>query len=156
MVARGTLPRFLVLEPTSVVRLEMELHHRACELDLELAQPGPGRSFVVMLGHHDGPFVQRARVARSAQLLFDPETPGRYVLVLSNPMSAPAVVRLAGREVGGSGRPRRPARLGPAPGRSPRRRGPAHSGRSARRGLNTVAGSHAADGPGKRAGRSAR
>lgn len=93
------LPRFLVLEPESTVRLEMRLEAPACEIDVELGNPKPGRSFVVLIGHRDGPFVQRVRLAGRARIHFDPEAPGDYVLLLANPGKAPLTLRLKGRDL---------------------------------------------------------
>lgn len=94
----ASLPKFLVIEPVSTVRLEMELDRPACEIDVELQNPGPERSFVVMIGHRGGPFVQRLRLSGRARIVFEPRTPGRYVLVLANPMKEPLVLRLKGRQ----------------------------------------------------------
>jgi hypothetical protein len=93
------LPRFLVLEPVSTVRIEIELESPACEIDVELENPQPGRSFVLLIGHKEGPFVQRVRLAGRARILFDPEAPGEYVLLLANPHREPLVLRLKGRNL---------------------------------------------------------
>jgi hypothetical protein len=93
-IALAELPRYVVLEPGGGVRLEMRLEAEACEFDLSLENPRAGRSFVVMIGHRTGAIVQRVRLAGKARILFDPERPGDYTLVLTNPMSEPAVVRL--------------------------------------------------------------
>lgn len=134
----ANLPRFLVIEPVSTVRLEMELDRPSCEIDVELQNPGPGRTFVVMIGHRGGPFVQRLRLSGRARIVFEPKTPGSYVLVLANPVKEPLVLRLKGRQTA--------VRLGadgaPAPrtaARRPRRRGlharapPRRAGEAARR-----------------------
>jgi hypothetical protein len=94
----GSLPRFLIIEPVSTVRLEMELDRPSCEIDVELQNPGPGRSFVVMIGHRGGPFVQRLRLSGRARIVFEPKSPGRYVLVLANPVKEVLVLRLKGRQ----------------------------------------------------------
>jgi hypothetical protein len=94
----GGLPRFLIIEPVSTVRLEMELDRPSCEIDVELQNPGPGRSFVVMIGHRGGPFVQRMRLSGRARIVFEPKSPGPYVLVLANPVKEPLVLRLKGRQ----------------------------------------------------------
>ncbi|MGP8077264.1 MAG: hypothetical protein ACLQD8_09360 [Thermoplasmata archaeon] len=94
----GSLPRFLIIEPVSTVRFEMELDRPSCEFDLELQNPGPGRSFVVMIGHRGGPFVQRLRLSGRARIVFEPKTPGHYVLVIANPVKEPLVLRLKGRQ----------------------------------------------------------
>ena len=91
------LPKFLVVEPESTVRLEMSLDRPACEIDVELQNPGPGRSFVVMIGQRGGPFAQRLRLTGKARILFEPRAPGLYELVLANPTDEPIVLRLRGR-----------------------------------------------------------
>ena len=99
-VALADLPRFLVLEPLSTVRVEMRLVSPACEIDVELDNPRPGRSFVLLIGHKDGPFVQRVRLAGKARIYFDPQSPGEYVLLVANPQREPIVLRLKARDVG--------------------------------------------------------
>jgi len=96
--ALASLPKFLVIEPVSTVRLEMELDRPSCEIDVELQNPAAGRSFVVMIGHRGGPFVQRLRLSGRARIVFEPRSPGRYVLVLANPTKEPLVLRLKGRQ----------------------------------------------------------
>jgi len=98
-VALPDLPRFLVLNPLSTVRVEMRLASPACEIDVELDNPGPGRSFVLLIGHKDGPFVQRVRLAGKARIYFDPQSPGDYVLLVANPQKEPIVLRLKARDV---------------------------------------------------------
>ncbi|MCI4327021.1 MAG: hypothetical protein L3K16_05230 [Thermoplasmata archaeon] len=93
-IALTELPRYVVLEPGGGVRLEMRLEATACEFDLALQNPKPGRSFIAMIGHRAGTIVQRVRLAGTARILFDPEAPGDYTLVLTNPMTEAAVVRL--------------------------------------------------------------
>ncbi|HKN06357.1 MAG TPA: hypothetical protein VJ021_01965 [Thermoplasmata archaeon] len=93
------LPRFLVLSPLSTVRVEIRLASPACEIDVELDNPGPGRSFVLLIGHKDGPFVQRVRLAGKARIYFDPQSPGDYVLLVANPQKEPIVLRLRARDV---------------------------------------------------------
>ncbi|MGI0131124.1 MAG: hypothetical protein ACREDE_10915 [Thermoplasmata archaeon] len=100
------LPRFLVLNPASTVRIEIRLESPACEIDVELDNPRPGRSFVLLIGHEGGPYVQRVRLAGRARIYFDPESPGSYELLLANPQREPLVLRLRGRDV-------------PVPGRRP-------------------------------------
>ena len=104
------LPRFVVLEPGGGLRLDLHLETTACEFDVSLQNEKPGRSFIVMIGHRAGTIVQRVRLAGRAKILFDPESPGDYSLVLTNPMPEPAVVRLRATPVG-----RRP-KVRPAPG----------------------------------------
>jgi len=99
-VALPDLPRFLVLEPMSTVRVEMLLESPACEIDVELDNPQPGRSFVLLIGHKDGPYVQRVRLAGKARIYFDPQSPGEYVLLMANPQKEPIVLRLKARDVG--------------------------------------------------------
>ena len=98
-VALPDLPRFLVLNPLSTVRVEMRLASPACEIDVELDNPSPGRSFVLLIGHKDGPFVQRVRLAGKARIYFDPQSPGDYVLLVANPQREPIVLRLRARDV---------------------------------------------------------
>jgi len=117
-IALRDLPRYLVLDPTSTVRVEMRLHTPACEIDVELDNPKPGRSFVLLIGHKNGPYVQRVRLAGKARIYFDPQSPGEYVLLLANPQEEPIVLRLKARGVGpvvsvqapGAKRPRRSTR----------------------------------------------
>ena len=130
-VALADLPRFLVLDPLSTVRVEMRLVSPACEIDVELDNPRPGRSFVLLIGHKSGPFVQRVRLAGKARIYFDPQAPGEYVLLVANPQKEPIVLRLKARDVGPMatvepgarvrGRPKRKA----SPGRPSARRSPA-------------------------------
>jgi len=123
-VALPDLPKFLVLEPESTVRVEIRLAEPACEIDVELENPRPGRSFVLLIGHKEGPFVQRVRLAGKARVYFDPQSPGEYVLLVANPQKEPIVLRLRARDVP---RPvlsapksgnRRSARATSAPGRA--------------------------------------
>jgi len=94
------LPKFLVLNPVSTVRIQMRLESSACEIDVELDNPRPGRSFVLLIGQVGGPYVQRVRLAGRARIYFDPESPGAYELLLANPQREPLVVRMRGRDVG--------------------------------------------------------
>jgi hypothetical protein len=93
------LPKFLVLAGVSTVRLEIQLASPACEIDVELENPRPGRSFVLLIGHKDGPFVQRVRLSGKARIHFDPQAPGEYVLLLANPNREPLVLRLRARDL---------------------------------------------------------
>jgi hypothetical protein len=95
------VPKFVVLEAGSGVRLDFELESPACEIEAELDHPEPGRSFILMIGHPGGPFVQRARISGGARLLFDPERPGTYVLLVVNPTEEPLVVHLEARSLTG-------------------------------------------------------
>jgi hypothetical protein len=101
------LPRYLVLEPVSTIRLEIDLASPACEIDVELENPRPGRSFLLLIGHRDGPYVQRVRLAGKARIHFDPQAPGLYRMLLANPNSEPLVLRLRGRDLPAAPRPRR-------------------------------------------------
>ena len=98
-VALPDLPKFLVLDPMSTVRVEIRLEAPACEIDVELDNPRPGRSFVLLIGHKGGPYVQRVRLAGKARIYFDPESPGEYVLLVANPQKEPIVLRLKARDV---------------------------------------------------------
>jgi hypothetical protein len=107
------LPRYLVLNPSSTVRIELELEASSCEIDIELERPRPGRSFILLLGPPGGPFVQRVRLSGKARVFFDPESPGRYELLLANPDRAPLTLHLRARDVhredrSGEVRPPRP------------------------------------------------
>lgn len=93
-ITPGDVPSFLVLEPRGGIRLDVRLPTPACQVDVALANPQPGRSFILMIGRPSGPFVQRARIAGRARLHFEPGTPGLYTLLVTNPMHEPAVVRL--------------------------------------------------------------
>ena len=99
-VALRDLPKFLVLEPMSTIRVEMLLDAPSCEIDVELDNPRPGRSFVLLIGHKDGPYVQRVRLAGKARIYFDPQSPGEYVMLVANPQNEPIVLRLKARNVG--------------------------------------------------------
>jgi hypothetical protein len=106
-VALRDLPKYLVLDPLATVRITMRLEAPACEIDVELDNPAPGRSFVLLIGHPGGPFVQRVRLAGKARIFFDPESEGEYLLLLVNPQREPLVVRLRGRDIG------KPSRVAP-------------------------------------------
>lgn len=93
------LPKYLVLNPVSTVRIEMRLEAPACEIDVELDNPRAGRSFVLLIGQVGGPYVQRVRLAGRARIYFDPQAPGSYELLLANPQREPLVLRLRGRDV---------------------------------------------------------
>jgi hypothetical protein len=134
-VALSDLPKFLVLEPLSTVRLEMQLAEPSCEIDVELDNPRAGRSFVLLIGHKDGPFVQRVRLAGRARIYFDPQAPGEYVLVVANPQKEPIVLRLKARDVREATKDSRPTK---ARGRSARPP-PAKRASSRRRPLKRVA-----------------
>lgn len=129
-VALPDLPKFLVLDPLSTVRVEMRLVAPACEIDVKLDNPRPGRSFVLLIGHKGGPFVQRVRLAGQARVYFDPQSPGEYVLLVANPQKEPIVLRLKARDVGPAatvgpaGRGRTRSKRGSVPLRSTTRHSP--------------------------------
>jgi len=130
-VALRDLPKFLVLEPMSTVRVEMQLDAPSCEIDVKLDNPRPGRSFVLLIGHKGGPYVQRVRLAGKARIYFDPQSPGEYVMLVANPQHEPIVLRLRARNVGGTASSEPPARKRPrakraalAPPRARKRRTP--------------------------------
>jgi hypothetical protein len=110
------LPKFLVLAGVSTVRLEMLLESPACEIDVELENPRPGRSFVLLIGHKEGPYVQRVRLSGKARIHFDPQAPGEYLLLLANPNREPLVLRLRARDLGGT--KRRPRARGARQGKT--------------------------------------
>ena len=127
-VALRDLPRFLVLEPTSTVRIDMRVDAPSCEIEVRLDNPRPGRSFVLLIGHPGGPYVQRVRLAGRAKIHFAPESPGEYRLLLANPDREPVVLRLKGKNL--APETIRPT-LRPAKRRTTARR--ARASRSARR-----------------------
>lgn len=92
-IALKDLPKVVILEPGKGVRMEVDMDSPACEVDLHLEKEGAGRSFIFMIAHPGGEVVQRVRVAGHAKVLFDPESPGEYVFLLTNPMTEAAVVR---------------------------------------------------------------
>jgi hypothetical protein len=107
------LPRYLVLNPSSTIRIELRLESSSCEIDVEPERPRPGRSFILLLGPPGGPFVQRVRLSGRARIYFDPEAPGRYELLLANPDREPLTLHLRARnmelaESEGGGRSLRP------------------------------------------------
>ena len=116
------LPRYLVLEPVSTVRLEIELAGPACEIQVELENPDPGRSFVLLIGHNEGPYVQRVRLSGGARIHFDPQSPGEYVLLLANPNRTPLVLRLKAKDLGAPPRSARGAKKKASKARTPRRK----------------------------------
>jgi hypothetical protein len=125
VTALRDLPKFLVLNPVSTVRIEMHLEAPACEIDVELDNPKAGRSFVLLIGQVGGPYVQRVRLAGRARIYFDPQSPGSYELLLANPQREPLILRLRGRDVevtgrrGGAKRPRATVRRRPASSETP-------------------------------------
>jgi hypothetical protein len=126
-VALKDLPKYLVLAPTATARIEMRLDDPACEIEVALDNPRPGRSFVLLIGHSHGPFVQRVRLSGRARIHFDPESPGEYVLLFANPQHDPLVIRLRGRGIPGRVTARltrrRPTRAGRKKGPKSRRAG---------------------------------
>jgi hypothetical protein len=91
------LPRYLVLEPVSTVRFEVNLARPVCEIDVELENPKPGRSFLLLIGPQGGPTIQRMRLNGRARILFEPSDDRAHVLMLANPQKEPLVLRLRGR-----------------------------------------------------------
>ncbi|MGP8071686.1 MAG: hypothetical protein ACLPZM_00955 [Thermoplasmata archaeon] len=140
------LPRFLVLEPVSTVRLEIELAGPACEIHVELENPEAGRSFVLLIGHRDGPYVQRVRLSGGARIHFDPQSPGEYVLLLANPNRAPLVLRLKAKDIGAPRKAARPRKKKAGKGVPTRREGRAAPRKQ--RARATPFGSDKASGPG--------
>lgn len=133
-VSLSALPRFLVLDPVSTVRLEVRLARPTCEIDVELENPRPGRSFLLLIGPQGGPLVRRMRLSGRARILFEPRDDRTHVLMLANPQKEPLVLRFRGRAVRRSrttrrtrpsrrGRPALPGRHGsrPSPSRVPPR-----------------------------------
>ncbi len=109
-VTLARLPKYLVLDPVSTVRIEVELERPSCEIDVELENPKPGRSFLLLIGQQGGPLVQRMRLSGRARILFEPKVDGSHVLMLANPQKEPLVLRLRGRNLA---RRRRAARTAP-------------------------------------------
>lgn len=128
-VALSRLPRYLILEPESTVRVEMELGRGSCEIDVELENRRPERSFVLLIGKKGGPQLQRMRLTGRARILLDPSSPGIYVLLLTNPQKEPLVLRLRGRALGRS-RTRRRRGKGVAARRGATRRAPRRAART--------------------------
>jgi len=122
------LPRYLVLEPTSTVRIDLRMETPSCEIDVSLDNPRPGRSFVLLIGPQRGPFVQRVRLAGKAKIHFDPQRPGKYSLLLANPLSEPIVIRLKVRALPDTRPSARQSRSRSRAPDSARRRAPARSG----------------------------
>ncbi len=83
----------------STVRIEMRLDAPSCEIDVELQQPRPGRSFVLLIGQRGGPYLQRMRLSGRARILFRPKSAGEYLLLLANPHREPLVLRLRGHNI---------------------------------------------------------
>lgn len=126
------LPRFLVLDPVSTVRIEIDLESPSCEIDVDPQNLRSGRSFVLLIGQRGGPYLQRMRLSGRARILFRPKSIGQYLLMLANPHRDPLVLRLRGhniraraRSVGrvgsrGPGSGRRSSRSLARPRRSPK------------------------------------
>jgi hypothetical protein len=98
-LALWRLPRFLVLEPLSTIRIGLRLDSPACEIDVEVEKPRTAKSFVLMLGDDEGHFVQRVRLSGRARVYFDPGSSGEYQLLLANPMEEAVVLHLRARNV---------------------------------------------------------
>jgi hypothetical protein len=124
-VALRDLPKYLVLEPVSTVRIDMRLDAPSCEIEVRLDNPRPGRSFVLLIGHPDGPYVQRVRLAGRAKIHFAPEKAGVYRLLLANPDREPLVLRLRGKNLS-------PATIRPTLRPPPRTRAAARPARARR------------------------
>ncbi len=135
----ANLPRYLVLDPVATVRIEVELERLASELDVEIQNPRPGRTFVLLIGPKGGPFLRRMRLSGRARVLFQPKTPGPYVLMLANPQKEPIVLRLRGRQLG---RARVRRRVAPARGRGPVRRRRSRHGTAGRRVVGSAPRAH--------------
>lgn len=110
-IAPIDVPSYLVLEPRGGLRLDVRLPTSACLISAALENPAPGRSFILRAGAPSEPFVDRARIAGRATLHFEPGRPGLYIILLTNPMEEPAVIRLRMRplQVKPSARRGRPA-----------------------------------------------
>lgn len=111
------LPKVVILEPNKGVRMEVDMESPACEIDLHLEKEGTGKSFIFMIAHKSGEVVQRIRIASHAKILFDPESPGEYVFLLTNPMNEAAIVRCDFSPVSSAASPKRPGNP-PKPRRS--------------------------------------
>jgi hypothetical protein len=98
-LALWRLPRFLVLEPLSTVRIELRLDSPSCEIDVDLEKPRTPKSFVLMLGDDEGHYVQRVRLSGRARVFFDPQNAGEYQLLLANPMEEAVTLHLKARNV---------------------------------------------------------
>jgi hypothetical protein len=98
-LALWRLPRFLVLDPLSTVRIGLRLDSPACEIDVALQKPHPGKSFVLLLGDAAGHVVQRVRLSGRARVYFDPESAGEYQLLLANPTEDALTVQLKAHNV---------------------------------------------------------
>lgn len=91
-IAIEELPKVIILEPGRGVRMEVKMSTPSCEIELGLDKEKPGRSVVLMIGQHDGEVLQRVRVSGKAKVLFDPEEPGEYDFLLTNPTNEVVVV----------------------------------------------------------------
>ncbi len=105
------LPRFLVLEPRSTLRLELRIRRPPFELTVDLPSSASDRSFVLMLGPPGGPLRQRLRLRGRTRILFEPRDRRGHLLVLVNPDDAPLVLELRGRSPSAARRAGRPRRL---------------------------------------------
>jgi hypothetical protein len=122
------LPRYLVLEPSSTVRFELRLDDPPCEIDIELENPRPGRSFLLLAGPHGGPLVQRMRLTGRVRVLFESDEARPQVLMLANPQKDPLVLQLSVRRAGDLLRSARALRARPT-SRPSRERPPGPSAR---------------------------
>jgi len=113
-LALARLPRYLVLEPVSTVRFEVQLARPASEIDVALETPRPGRSFLLLIGPQGGPVLQRLRLSGRARVVFRPRDDRPHLLMLANPQQEPLVLRLSGRALRGRRRAaRRPLTASP-------------------------------------------
>jgi len=112
----GRLPRYLVLDPVSTVRLEVDSSGPSCELDVALENPKPGRSLILLIGPHGGPLVHRVRLSGRTRLRLEAKDDDSHVLMLANPQKEPLILRLRGYVL-------RPRRKGPPASRGRARKG---------------------------------
>ena len=110
------LPRYIVLEPVSTVRFEVALGRPACEIDVEIQNPRPGRSFLLLIGPQGGPVIQRMRLTGRARLVVRPKDSRTHVLMLANPQKEPLVLQLRARRRGPTRAPAARARSRRVPG----------------------------------------
>lgn len=107
------------------MRLELTLEAPSCVIDVRLENPGPDRSFVLVLAETRGALLQRVRLAGGARIYFAPRKAGTYLMFLSNPGRESVTLYLRARSLERGVVVHKPA------GRSKVRAGP---GRATRRG----------------------
>ncbi|MGP8074986.1 MAG: hypothetical protein ACLQD9_01675 [Thermoplasmata archaeon] len=105
-ISLARLPGFLVLDPVSTARIEIERKSPSCEIEVELQNPRPGRSFVLLIGQRGGPYLERMRLSSRARILFKPKSVGEDLLLLANPNREPLILRLRGHNIRARRRPR--------------------------------------------------